>query len=790
MILNSPFISGSLTVTGNTILSGSITSLAGIAGTASYATNAEMLDGLDSTSFTTTSSFNTASSSFSTRVANTEATSSAFIAASGSLAARIASNEARTGSFATTGSNQFNGNQTVTGSLTATGTITAQTLVVQTITSSVDFVTGSTRFGSTTGNTHQFTGSMLVSGSISSVGAATFSSPLYTNLIVNGTNSTGWGNNIAFQSGSTDFGYIGSIGSLLGNTTKDMTIWSTDGNGFRVYTNGNNLRLTIDSTGTATFAGALSGTSATFSGDITIHSGIGTSLLTIGGTNGDYATAINLVGNNTFKNWQIGSNTGVQGSLEIRSSTAAGGTSFTTPVLSLASSGTATFSGNVTSLAASGQATIIAEGSATSGEGAVQVKGKNSSGTSRTCQIKYDNADVFRIGTPAAIAMQFETSDTPRMYITSTGNVGIGTTSPSYLLDVNGTGRFNGTANTMLTLDSNNSNGYTAFQINFGGAAKALVGFGTYLTTDGGVAIRTAASTPFTIAIGGATPNFTIASTGASTFASSVTAGTDFRTDGGTVKVGAGSNNYYTQMSTAYIFPYIDSYFDSVAGASYEGRIIFRTSSGGGALGTRMTILNNGNVGIGDTSPSSKLSINGSLQLNGTITNLGTGAGTYTQSTWYVDSSNQILFENGRTTDSAAGTGRTVYFTWRGGPSVGGGVQLQHGANAWAAYTSDARLKTVVANVGNGLEAIMKLNPIKYKWTKELETSRTVLGFTAQNVGEAIPEAMFKSWEDEELGDVLSYYQEYLTPYLVKAVQELSTKNTTLEARLAALESA
>lgn len=46
------------------------------------------------------------------------------------------------------------------------GTLTAQTIVVQTITSSVEFVTGSTHFGSIIGNTHQFTGSVGVSGSI------------------------------------------------------------------------------------------------------------------------------------------------------------------------------------------------------------------------------------------------------------------------------------------------------------------------------------------------------------------------------------------------------------------------------------------------------------------------------------------------------------------------------------------------------------------------------------------------------------------------------------------------
>ena len=46
------------------------------------------------------------------------------------------------------------------------GTLTAQTLVVQTITSSVDFVTGSTRFGSVIDNTHVFTGSMAITGAL------------------------------------------------------------------------------------------------------------------------------------------------------------------------------------------------------------------------------------------------------------------------------------------------------------------------------------------------------------------------------------------------------------------------------------------------------------------------------------------------------------------------------------------------------------------------------------------------------------------------------------------------
>jgi hypothetical protein len=63
-----------------------------------------------------------------------------------------------TASFATTASSADN--------FTVRGTLTAQTIVVQTITSSTDYVTGSTIFGSSLNNTHQFTGSVGITGSL------------------------------------------------------------------------------------------------------------------------------------------------------------------------------------------------------------------------------------------------------------------------------------------------------------------------------------------------------------------------------------------------------------------------------------------------------------------------------------------------------------------------------------------------------------------------------------------------------------------------------------------------
>jgi hypothetical protein len=60
----------------------------------------------------------------------------------------------------------MSGSLNVSGAIVTNSTITAQTLVVQTITSSVSVITGSTNWGSLSSNTHTFTGSIYTSGSI------------------------------------------------------------------------------------------------------------------------------------------------------------------------------------------------------------------------------------------------------------------------------------------------------------------------------------------------------------------------------------------------------------------------------------------------------------------------------------------------------------------------------------------------------------------------------------------------------------------------------------------------
>jgi len=72
------------------------------------------------------------------------------------------------------------GSQSISGSITAsaaliTGTLTAQTLVVQTITSSILYSSGSNIFGNRLTDTQQFTGSVLITGSTVSLTGGSFS---------------------------------------------------------------------------------------------------------------------------------------------------------------------------------------------------------------------------------------------------------------------------------------------------------------------------------------------------------------------------------------------------------------------------------------------------------------------------------------------------------------------------------------------------------------------------------------------------------------------------------------
>ena len=103
-----------------------------------------------------------------------------------------------------------------------------------------------------------------------------------TTIDLNNTNANGWGGNIAFRTGGTAAGYFGTIGSLLGTTAQDLAVYATTGNGFRVYTNGNNLRATIDTFGNLTVGPSTANSTLRADGAIRILNTANTSGFDIG----------------------------------------------------------------------------------------------------------------------------------------------------------------------------------------------------------------------------------------------------------------------------------------------------------------------------------------------------------------------------------------------------------------------------------------------------------------------------------------------------------------------------
>ena len=150
-----------------------------------------------------------------------------------SLNAYTASQNNRNGTYATTGSNTFAGIQTVNSNLVVTGSITAQTLVVQTVTSSVVYSSGSNVFGNNIANTQVFTGSMNLTGSLTVVTTGTEFQVTSTGVRIG--NVIGDAHNIT--------GSVGISGSLTGVAATfsgqvDGTIINSTSNAFRF--SGNN----------------------------------------------------------------------------------------------------------------------------------------------------------------------------------------------------------------------------------------------------------------------------------------------------------------------------------------------------------------------------------------------------------------------------------------------------------------------------------------------------------------------------------------------------------------------
>lgn len=118
--------------------------------------------------------------------------------------------------------------------------------------------------------------------------------------------------------------------------------------------------------------------------------------------------------------------------------------------------------------------------------------------------------------------------------------------------------------------------------------------------------------------------------------------------------------------------------------------------------------------------------------------------------------------------------------------------------------TSDARLKTDIVPIKNGMETLKQLNPVFYSKKETMESTdynRKEYGFIAQELQKILPELVKQTTRDDK---ALSVDYNSIIPILTKAIQKqqaqldvksnetaaLQAKITTLEQEIAAIKKA
>jgi hypothetical protein len=262
----------------------------------------------------------------------------------------------------------------------------------------------------------------------------------------------------------------------------------------------------------------------------------------------------------------------------------------------------------------------------------------------------------------------------------------------------------------------------------------------------------------------------------------------------------------------------------SFAGSNVDGRggIVFEANNA-----ERMRITSGGNVGIGTTNPTDKLSVIGNIYANGGLTcyrtDGGTGLdvnggdlGTGTFIARFRDYSNNIKVAINGVGQVGIGTNNPSHLLTLVLPSGVNGEIIRMfrsaGAYGWSlgidsstsnfnfynngntsvaninnstgAYTatSDQRLKENILDSNNALEKVLQIKVRKYDW-KDTEIKED-FGFIAQELFDVLPQYVHQGDEDTNWGVAKAE----LVPVLVKAIQEQQSQIESLKAEIQTLK--
>jgi hypothetical protein len=421
-----------------------------------------------------------------------------------------------------------------------------------------------------------------------------------------------------------------------------------------------------------------------------------------------------------------------------------------------------------------------------------------------------DMAIANQSTSPGAII--FGTGTFEKMRMTSAGTFSIGNTNSTYNLDVTGTGRFTSTlllggalSGTSATFSGS---GLFGGSTNAGNAGTFTLSVGVPGTTAGGLQLWAATNQSSFLQFGDGTSaadnyrgyvgynhatdaltlgsagadRLTIASTGAATFSSRVTANDFVFTGTGAVLQGvvsAGNNSQYGYFqNTGGVFYFgKDNIFGSEFGTSAYSAVLWNTGNNPIVFATantqKMTILGNGNVGIGTSSPSKTLTVSASVagevvQFNNTR---NAGGSAYVLVT--------ALGSNDNNTSNyhyiaATGAGDKMY--------VYGNGNIVNVNNSYGTL-SDATLKENIVDATPKLDNLLKLKVRNFNLIDD-ENKTKQIGFIAQEFEEVFPSMIDI---DGKSGKKL-IKTSVLVPMLVKAIQELTQKVKEQQAQIEELK--
>jgi hypothetical protein len=264
--------------------------------------------------------------------------------------------------------------------------------------------------------------------------------------------------------------------------------------------------------------------------------------------------------------------------------------------------------------------------------------------------------------------------------------------------------------------------------------------------------------------------------------------------------------------------------------ANQKGRILYTISDNSMSFRTnganeRMRIDSSGNVGIGTSSPTQKLTVTNGYGIfegikvgqNGTDID-STFLGANSLLAFKLNGTERMRIDGGNvlvgtTNTSPTSTSEGLQFYKNTGEKTGRINSYQNSSNSSAtriafyrgtsqigsittssastAYntTSDHRLKENVTDITDGIERVKQLNPSRFNFIVDADT--TVDGFLAHEAATVVPEAVTGEKDAVDADGNPDYQgidQSKLVPLLTAALQEAITKIEDLEARVATLE--